>query len=252
MSPTTMPTGAPRHYGSQRAQYCPRPPPAVSRHQRHLPSHPSNATSSSGAHMTAEQTFSSSTEASAPSWSMTRPQSAWSVRTDQAPISPSGCPPSRTRHVSERPRPRNTIPLPPQVSDDVDVIPLLKSGSGIIIDLKMAPAALYRHSELRGWNSYLSQPATCPAIPSMTLVHPALPWAVTVHRSRYEWVTVEDVLRRLLEAVREPVNAQLVEEDWNATRMNGARTMSDYLPGSRLAGLRKSRRGEDVWYMDVI
>ncbi|KAF5344378.1 hypothetical protein D9758_013237 [Tetrapyrgos nigripes] len=184
----------------------------------------------------------------------------WPMHTSPAPISPPGYRPmhnQRTRHAASQwtPHARHlypTVPLPPQVRHDVDVISSLKSGSGLDIDLTMSPAALRQQGEEQMWERSWSEPATSPAVPSISVVHPALPWVITVHRTLYEYVTVEDVLRSVVEALASPVNIEYDRQVGDGRGRYAARTWLDFLPGKRLHGLRKSRRGEDVWVMEVI
>ncbi|KAF5328999.1 hypothetical protein D9758_018863 [Tetrapyrgos nigripes] len=151
--------------------------------------------------------------------------------------------------------PCSSIPLPGQVGHDVDVIPLLKSGSGLDIDLRMSPVVLCGRND--GWEKYLLRPATIPPLPSMSIVHPALPWAVTVHRSAYEFVTVKDVMVTVLGVLATPVEQMMPggpvwQEKERKEKSTDRTTRLDYLPGTKLIGLRKSRRGEDIWVMEVV
>ncbi|THU99594.1 hypothetical protein K435DRAFT_776950 [Dendrothele bispora CBS 962.96] len=246
MSPNTKPAASPRHLSSQRAQHRPRHPPIIPGYQHHFPSrYPSSITPSSEAHTVSRQSSSGAVEPRAPHSTTTQsPLPVWSVRTDQGPTLS-----RQLSHVVNAPHRCTTVPLPPQVSDDVDVIPLLKSCSDLVVDLRMSSIALRQHARDHGWDNWLGEPATCPPIPSITVVHPVLPWMIMVHRSRYEWVTVSEVLSSILQTMQEPVGPEFVDE---TRHLDGARTKLDYLPGTRLAGLRKSRRGEDVWIMDVI
>ncbi|KAJ6582479.1 hypothetical protein DFH09DRAFT_1145461 [Mycena vulgaris] len=56
----------------------------------------------------------------------------------------------------------------------------------------------------------LAQPATCPGLPSLTLISPLLPWATTAHASG-GWVTVGDVLG----AVHRALNIHVTEKQFN-------------------------------------
>jgi hypothetical protein len=255
-----MPVASHPYYGPRRAQHRPRPIFVTSTHPHHPSSRytvdaPTTSLYHTEAGSSPYQTSPSSQEHPT-SWRprTTTTESGWSVRTSlEVPISPLGYPYRPTEHVANqwplRRHVSTTVPLPPQVSDEVDVIPLLKSGSGLLIDLEMSPATLHRRSSDEGWNNYWLEPATNPRIPSMSIVHPALPWAITVHRSSYEYVTVGDVMVKILEEL-----AILVECKSGGPVCGdyGMRTRLDYLPGTKMVGLRKSRRGEDVWFMDVV
>ncbi|KAF5335591.1 hypothetical protein D9758_017957 [Tetrapyrgos nigripes] len=147
-----------------------------------------------------------------------------------------------------------SIPLPAQVDPNVTVIPFLQSGSGsgLDIDLRMSS----RQLGLRGEGAtqlqrYLAVPATSPPLPSMTVVHPELPWPITVHFSGMDYVTVWDVLVTIVESLRLPTSVPLdSESDAGRRRRSRGGTRLDYLPGRRLVGLKKSEVGEDMWFME--
>ncbi|THU99563.1 hypothetical protein K435DRAFT_964383 [Dendrothele bispora CBS 962.96] len=135
------------------------------------------------------------------------------------------------------------IPLPPQTDPNVDVIPYLKTGSGLNINL-----GLMLHRGHNQWppigRNIAELPATSPPIPSMTITHPSLkpPIWITVHHSSKPYVTVWDVLVTLIQ--------QLGLPDQEGDVFNGPRRL-DFLPGRSLMGLTKSGDGQDVWIMEV-
>ncbi|KAG7093288.1 hypothetical protein E1B28_006970 [Marasmius oreades] len=84
--------------------------------------------------------------------------------------------------------------------------------------------------------------ATHPALPSMTVVHPWLPWPITVHASGMDsrGVTVADVLLTISRNLRIPVDG---------TRR---RIRISYLRGRRMfVGLKTSDIGGDIWELVV-
>ncbi|THU99576.1 hypothetical protein K435DRAFT_837627 [Dendrothele bispora CBS 962.96] len=135
------------------------------------------------------------------------------------------------------------IPLPPQTDPNVDVIPYLKPGTGLNINL-----GLMLHRGHNQWppigRNIAELPATFPKIPSMTITHPSLKpstW-ITVHRSSRPYVTVWDVLVTLIQELALP--------KWGGDVFDGTRRL-DFLPGRNLTGLTKSSDGQDVWIMEV-
>uniref|UniRef100_A0A0W0FBG6 DUF6699 domain-containing protein n=1 Tax=Moniliophthora roreri TaxID=221103 RepID=A0A0W0FBG6_MONRR len=88
-------------------------------------------------------------------------------------------------------------------------------------------------------STYLSDPATEPSLPSMTLIHPDLPHPVdiiTVHCSMVNpnYVTVYDVLTAIGQALDQGRGLEYLGRD-------GAKSF---------AGLRKSTFGGDIWEME--
>ncbi|KAF5344376.1 hypothetical protein D9758_013238 [Tetrapyrgos nigripes] len=151
----------------------------------------------------------------------------------------------------------SSIPLPAQVDPGVSVIPFLRSGSvsGLDIDLTMSSRQLGLRGGRAELQRYLGAPATSPPLPSMTVVHPKLPWAITVHFSEMGYVTVWDVLVTIVETLRIPIYPDIVHDGNGTPRRQGeggGKVRLDYLPGKRLVGLRKSQLGEDVWLMDIL
>ncbi|THU99579.1 hypothetical protein K435DRAFT_964387 [Dendrothele bispora CBS 962.96] len=135
------------------------------------------------------------------------------------------------------------IPLPPQIDPSVDVVPYLKPGFGLSINL-----GLMLHRGHNQWppigRNRAELPATHPSIPSMTITHPSLkpPIWITVHHSSQPYVTVWDVLVTLIK--------QLGLPGQEGNIFDGMRRL-DFLPGRNLTGLTKSSDGQDVWIMEV-
>lgn len=91
---------------------------------------------------------------------------------------------------------------------------------------------------------YFVELATQPPLPSITVVHPLLPWCITVHRSGIDGqgVTIVDVLCAIYAAMR-------VKEEEEF----GGKTRLEYLQGKKmLLGLTRSQLGGDVWEMVVV
>jgi len=103
----------------------------------------------------------------------------------------------------------------------------------------------------------MDQPATRPGVPSISLIHPQLPWSITVHPSGFcgQSVAVADVIQTVLKMVQ----SVLTENDIAA--MNdprpplgwvGSRRL-DLLNGrTRLVGFRKLPDGGEIWEMIIL
>lgn len=110
----------------------------------------------------------------------------------------------------------------------------------------------------------LNEPATSPAVATINLVHPALPWSITVHplNAAVTYVTVTDVLRVICQSLQLPLR----EEYWSFCSGAGGRTSErrrdprnlkrmDLLNGKRsFVGLSRSAVeaaiGGEVWLMN--
>ncbi|THU99582.1 hypothetical protein K435DRAFT_794835 [Dendrothele bispora CBS 962.96] len=129
----------------------------------------------------------------------------------------------------------------PNTDPNVDVIPYLKPGSGLNINLGMM---LHRgHAQWPPIGRDTAELlATDPPIPSMTITHPSLrpPIWITVHHSKKPYVTVWDVLVTLIKQMGLPEGDVF---SWTKRL--------DSLPGRSLVGLTKSSDGQDVWIMEV-
>ncbi|THU99583.1 hypothetical protein K435DRAFT_794836 [Dendrothele bispora CBS 962.96] len=134
------------------------------------------------------------------------------------------------------------IPLPPQTDPNVDVIPYLRLGSGLNINLGMMLHCGHAQWPPIGRDT-AELPATNPPIPSMTITHPNLrpPIWITVHHSNRPYVTVWDLLVTLIKQLGLPEGDVF---SWTKRL--------DLLPGRSLVGLMKSDGdGQDVWIMEV-
>ncbi|KAJ7151976.1 hypothetical protein C8R46DRAFT_913383, partial [Mycena filopes] len=112
----------------------------------------------------------------------------------------------------------------------------------------------------------LAEQATFPALPSLTLVSPYLPWAITAH-AESRWVVVGDVLRAIQRALQ-----MRIDEEWqdemvetrgtrksepgdaaSTRRREGGTTRMDLLQGkTRFGGLVESRMGCDIWTVSFL
>ncbi|KAK1217311.1 MAP kinase kinase kinase kinase activity protein [Marasmius sp. AFHP31] len=81
----------------------------------------------------------------------------------------------------------------------------------------------------------LREVATNPGLPSMNVVHPLLPWPITIHASGVE-VTVVDVLATISGNLMMPAGTQ-----------EGAIRLDLLQGGTTFLGLGSSDIGEDVW-----
>ncbi|KAI3606362.1 ste ste20 ysk protein kinase [Moniliophthora roreri] len=140
-------------------------------------------------------------------------------------------------------RPLACVPLPSQVDDGtiVELHPILDPREAPSFEWDMSPDSLEKMLRAHPTIKYLLESATNPALPSLAVVHPQLPWPVTVHRSSVneESVTVFDVLYAVCEALQTPLSA-------------GGRRLD--LLGSRpkFVGLRRCELGGDIWELCVL
>ncbi|KAJ8081384.1 MAP kinase kinase kinase kinase activity protein [Marasmius tenuissimus] len=143
-------------------------------------------------------------------------------------------PPALRRH--------QCVPLPTQCGSEVVLHRLLLAPrkAGLHWDLLWSHEGVEAAME-SGWSA-LRDPATFPAIPSMTVVHHWLPWPITVHESGLDsrGVTVVDVLVAISREMLQPVGEER------------SRIKMDFLRGRRVfLGLRTSRVGGDIWELVV-
>ncbi|KAJ7115127.1 hypothetical protein C8R43DRAFT_823510, partial [Mycena crocata] len=115
----------------------------------------------------------------------------------------------------------------------------------------------------------LSEPATYPELPSLSIVSARLPWAITAHASGREvrYLTVGDVLNAIFDALRLHVDEEHFS-DWavipqsgphrprNALKSSGityrnGMTRLDLLEETTFAGLFPSAMGCDIWVLEV-
>ncbi|KAJ8081393.1 hypothetical protein PM082_007233 [Marasmius tenuissimus] len=130
------------------------------------------------------------------------------------------------------------VPLPTQYGIEVTLHLLLLAPkeAGFHWDLTRPYEGVDNALEGR-WN-VLRSPATFPALPSMTVVHPWLPWPITVQASGLDskGVTVVDVLVSISRELLLPVQEET------------GRTRFEFLRGHRMfLGLKMSGLGGDVW-----
>ncbi|KAK7041507.1 Mitogen-Activated Protein Kinase Kinase Kinase 8 [Paramarasmius palmivorus] len=193
---------------------------------------------------------------------------AWSVRGDGSSIS--GSVPFITSAHTTRSLPRTghggcylpNIPLPSHAGDVV-LHPALRSPPDTMsyprIDLSSAHRFVSRSIRDRDVNSqYLCDPATDPELPSLSIIHPMLPWAITVHRTNLQWVTVADVLATIGSALLIPLDRLSRYEvrrhnpsaDERILEREGAIRLDLLGSRHRFAGLSRSSTG-DTWELNT-
>ncbi|KAJ7151975.1 hypothetical protein C8R46DRAFT_1121660 [Mycena filopes] len=159
---------------------------------------------------------------------------------------------------------RQPIALPPQVPGvtGVTLNPALRVGGTINVDFSTALECSQR-SGLRG---LLTETATFPGLPSLSLIAPQLPWVITAHaETETGCVVVEDVLRAIRQALDMRIDEDLFNEvirarddssrKWagDLRRKEGGRTRVDLLQGrTRFGGLSESTMGCDVWMVTFL
>ncbi|KAJ7917219.1 hypothetical protein B0H13DRAFT_2444144 [Mycena leptocephala] len=200
------------------------------------------------------------------------------------PAIPSGRDSAGRYEVTQPPCPRlQPIALPPQITGvtTVTLNPVLrfgaKSAGGARSDVDFA---LYKP-----WTrldaDVLAQPAIFPGLPSMTLLSPLLPWAITAHTSS-GCVVVEDVLQAIRRELAIPITEDELDEwlrrqgddstkqgdSWrkgptetmtgdalrarSLTQKRG-KTRLDFLDGrTRFGGLSEGTMGCDIWVVNLV
>lgn len=173
--------------------------------------------------------------------------------------------PDAQPHPRSRPRP---IALPPQVHGITVVTlhpALAKSATPLAIDFASLPT-------MESDAVWLSTPATHPGLPSLTILSPHIPWAITAHASGRiaRYLTVADVMGAIWTSLSLRVDAEQFEreittqggihslkrrkkgiESGGLTYRNGM-TRLDLLDGkTRFAGLSESTMGCDTWILEV-
>ncbi|KAJ8081437.1 hypothetical protein PM082_007280 [Marasmius tenuissimus] len=152
---------------------------------------------------------------------------------------------------------RRNVPLPSQVRTiDIELHPLLQChprvGTGseylppLNWDLSWPRQAVDRllRSSSHPLAPYMRDPATLPSLPSMTVIHPQLPWPITVHSSNQsdEGVTIADVLLS--------IGCLMREMDYDGRGGTAGVEKLCYLDGQRkLLGFIKRGPDGDVWEM---
>ncbi|KAF9257287.1 hypothetical protein L218DRAFT_131183 [Marasmius fiardii PR-910] len=138
------------------------------------------------------------------------------------------------------------VPLPSQSDSKIGVNlhPLLlwPESAGVQWDLEKSYGRILLERVLKERWHPLRELATNPALPSMTVVHPWLPWPITVHASGMDsrGVTIADVLLSISNNLSIPIDET-------------GRTRLSYLRGKRMfVGLQKSDIGGDVWELVLL
>ncbi|KAJ7773868.1 hypothetical protein B0H16DRAFT_1510268 [Mycena metata] len=170
---------------------------------------------------------------------------------------------TQPHHPQSRIKP---IPLPPQITGVTTVIlhpALAKPGTPIAVDLASLPSAALNAA----WHQ---QPATHPPLPSLTIISPCLPWAITAHASgrMVRCLSVADVFAAIWETLCFQVDEQGFR-DWRIMTQGGChsprrrrrRDRITYREGmSRMellgerttfSGLSASDMGCDTWVLEV-
>ncbi|KAJ7362254.1 hypothetical protein DFH08DRAFT_840566 [Mycena albidolilacea] len=179
--------------------------------------------------------------------------------------------PNTSPHPHPQPQSRRRripIPLPPQIHGVTRVAlhPALATGSTHLV-VDFATDA--------GNNAAWETPATSPALPSLTIESPRLPWAITAHASGnvVRCVSVADVIG----AIHSALGLQVDREgfaDWEAMTRGGSHrpdlltarldaggglvhrrgmTRLELLEGkTRFAGLAESGAGCDIWVLVLV
>ncbi|KAF9257263.1 hypothetical protein L218DRAFT_965483 [Marasmius fiardii PR-910] len=136
------------------------------------------------------------------------------------------------------------IRLPSQCDNKTGVIlhPLLSHPKRAGIDWNLVESYGMIESVIdeRGWHP-LKDLATDPALPSMSVVHPWLPWTITVHASNMDsrGTTVADVLMVISKDLMTPIDRT-------------GRTRVSYLRRKWIfVGLKISEVGGDIWELVV-
>ncbi|KAJ6613180.1 hypothetical protein B0H10DRAFT_2049814 [Mycena sp. CBHHK59/15] len=164
------------------------------------------------------------------------------------------------------------VALPPQVKGvtEVTLHPVLRVGAESRARLAVDFASMPTAESIAGWRSLLlSEPATYPELPSLTVISVLLPWSITVHSSGMvlRCVTVADVVSVIWEALCVGVTEEQFHE-WMAQdgemkpkrmeRLESGRkayrhgmTRLDLLEGKTVfVGLSESVMGCDIWVLN--
>ncbi|KAJ7751497.1 hypothetical protein DFH07DRAFT_826258 [Mycena maculata] len=173
--------------------------------------------------------------------------------------------------AAQPPRPNRITPvaLPSQIQGVTSIVlhpTLTKPMARLALDFAAIPTA----ESNAAWGPLLSQPATHPELPSLTIISPRLPWAITAHASgrTLRCLTVADVLGAIHQALRLQVDedqfVDMTQGGGHCSRrgINGngnggityrGMTRMDLLEGrTRFAGLFASDMGCDIWILQVM
>ncbi|KAK7046465.1 hypothetical protein R3P38DRAFT_2355016, partial [Favolaschia claudopus] len=153
---------------------------------------------------------------------------------------------------------RKPIPLPPQMLNisEVRLNPRIRWPAAPL-RVEVHYLGMYVNDE-----KVLAEFATSPGLPSLTLLSPKLPWAITVHASG-GWVTVADILDAVCRALETRISEAETAE-WISTMRDGPLfgpggnrirevTRRILLDGKdRFGGLSESTMGCDIWLVHFV
>ncbi|KAJ6476904.1 hypothetical protein C8R45DRAFT_1102200 [Mycena sanguinolenta] len=178
------------------------------------------------------------------------------------------------------------IPLPPQLPGvtSVTLHPALRAYSGTHLEMDFgvasrspragSNAASRWHTHHDQYHDLSSAPATSPALPSLTIESPRLPWVITAHASGRvaRFLTVADVIAAISDALGLEVDEEGFE-DWEvmagsesrgrpnlkscmkkgeSLRYRSGMMRLDLLEGkTKFVGLSESAMGCDHWVLEV-
>ncbi|KAJ3721630.1 hypothetical protein C8R42DRAFT_55680 [Lentinula raphanica] len=164
---------------------------------------------------------------------------------------------------------RRTVPLPSQVYGDrmmeIMLNPALicdETEEGRIFDVATAGSttAILQLDEV-ATDPVFEEWATNPPLPSLSLVHPNLPWSITVHATE-TYVTVGDVFRAICQSLHLPLHRDywwifIGPDDGQRERVGRSLKRLHLLHGkTRFSGLSRTTAeveiGEDIWRMNFI
>lgn len=170
------------------------------------------------------------------------------------------------------------LPLPaPPFRGPVRLHTLLQftHAPAINFDLTQPPSTITTHH--RGISQrVLSEPATNPPLPTMTIVSPHLPWVITVRASHGSFVTVYDVfdvvyhtlrtnitpneyhslpsqkdMRRVNSAYEQRYRRIRSSREYQDEKSRGVRRVDFLMDRTRFMGLSSTSRGADTWILNV-
>jgi hypothetical protein len=153
---------------------------------------------------------------------------------------------------------RKQRPLPFQLRGPVDLHPWLRFSSQDVnlplhIDLTVSPEEMMRQrAQTETGTRLMDFPATRPGLPSMTIVHPLIPWPITVWHYKFGHITIEDVILTLLEQFQtQLLNVDGVYVPPEYRRPGGKRY--DMLQGrTKMIGLQRCDYGGDIWILMTV
>lgn len=169
-------------------------------------------------------------------------RSPWSVRQQYRPRGNTSASANLSNSGDDRMSLYNTISLPPQIDypshDHVLIHPLLQYPSRLRFTLSLPP--------VEPNSGCFEEFATLPALPSLAIQVPSVPWVVVVHASSKPYVTIGDVLYTLWQNLQTPLDPGRSSR----TGRNGRRV--DLLRGKeRFLGLRRGEDGDESFVLCV-